>query len=318
MQYSDSEVEVAMGPGKQATTQVTVTVEQNRKEHGTRNMNRNNAIRLDSMAPYLRDISRHEPLSSQEEARLAARIRRGDRRALERLIKSNLRFVVSVARNYQHQGVPLEDLISEGNIGLMRAARKFDEKKNFRFISYAVWWIRQAILQALAAQSRAVKVPLNQVGSIYAVGRVQEKLEQRLGRSPDTEEVVAESEMDKRTVEMAQRLSLTKSSLDTPVDERGRATGRDLLEADGNSMPDRPVSEDSFREAIETCLDVLEPRERDVLSLYFGLGQETGLTLDEVGRRLGITRERVRQLRDRALERLKTEAATRLRDTITN
>jgi len=267
---------------------------------------------------YMKDISRYTPLSSREEAQLALRIRRGDRRALNRLVKSNLRFVVSVARNYKNQGVPLSDLISEGNIGLIRAAHKFDEKKNFRFISYAVWWVRQAILQALARQSRLMKIPLNRVGIIYQVGRVRERLEQRNGRDPETREIAHEGRMARDVVENLQQVAQNPMSLDHPILNDGRHSVMDTLEADESYLPDSRLADDSFKTALEKSLAVLAEREREVIKLYFGLGGEPELTLDQAGRRLGITRERVRQLRDRALGRLRAEAVQRLREAATN
>jgi len=267
---------------------------------------------------YLRDISHYRPLSSREEAKLAVRIRRGDRSALNRLVKSNLRFVVSVARNYMNQGVPLGDLISEGNIGLIRAAHKFDEKKNFRFISYAVWWIRQAILQALARQSRIMNVPLNRVGIIYKVGKVRERLEQEHGREPELEEIARECELSQDIVETARRLAQNHVSIDQPVLNDGKHSISDTLTAEGGYMPDERVSENSFKIALERGLEVLNQREREVLKLYFGLDGEPELTLEETGRRLRITRERVRQLRDRALERLRAEAVDRLKEAVSN
>ena len=263
---------------------------------------------------YMRDISRYTPLSSKEEAALAIRIRRGDRAALNRLVKSNLRFVISVARTYKNQGVPLGDLISEGNIGLIRAAHKFDEKKNFRFISYAVWWIRQAILQALARQSRLMKVPLNRVGIIYQVGKVRERLEQRHGRAPETREIAREGKMREDVVLGLTQVAQSHMSLDHPILNDGRHSVMDTLEADESYSPETEIVEDSFKAALEQSLDVLGNREREVIRLYFGLGGEPELTLDEAGRRLGITRERVRQLRDRALDRLRTEAVDGLLD----
>jgi RNA polymerase primary sigma factor len=267
---------------------------------------------------YMRDISRYTPLSSKEEASLAVRIRRGDRVALNRLVKSNLRFVISVARNYKNQGVPLSDLISEGNIGLIRAAHKFDEKKNFRFISYAVWWIRQAILQALARQSRLMKVPLNRVGIIYQVGKVRERLEQRHGRTPETREIAREGKMREDVVLGLTQVAQSHMSLDHPILNDGRHSVMDTLEADESYSPETEIVEDSFKAALEQSLDILGDREREVIRLYFGLGGEPELTLDEAGRRLGITRERVRQLRDRALDRLRNEAVDGLLDAATS
>jgi RNA polymerase primary sigma factor len=263
---------------------------------------------------YMREIGHYQPLSSEEEARLAKRIRKGDRQALHKLIKSNLRFVVSVARNYQHQGVPLPDLIGEGNRGLMRAAIKFDDKKNFRFISYAVWWVRQAILQALAAQSRMVKVPLNQAGRVYQVARLEQKLVQKLHREPDHDEMVNEGSVSRVQLEVAQQIARKGVSLDSPVGDSGDRTIGSVLPADNSWEPDTRIDEDSFRGAIGRQLQTLSPRERRVLELHFGLHSGVGLTLEEVGKHLGITREGVRLIRDRALEKLKVQCGDRLRE----
>lgn len=260
-----------------------------------------------ALGSYLADISRSCPLAPNEEAELALRIRRGDQKALHRLITANLRFVVSVARNYQHQGVPLEDLVNEGNIGLIRAARKFDEKKNFKFISYAVWWVRQAILQALARQSRLYKVPINRVGTVYTVGKHEERLIQRYRRHPTGEEVARASGLSIGDVEAAQVIRAPHSSLDEPVGlGRGIALAEVLEDTEGE-RPDDHLAEESSRDEVYRLLGELPERERDIVCLYFGLDGEGGRTLDEIGSRLGLTRERVRQLRDRSLKKLREE-----------
>jgi len=265
------------------------------------------------LTQYLKDISRYQPLKSEEEARLARRIREGRKEALNELVRSNLRFVVSVARQYQHQGMPLSDLINEGNLGLMRAAARFDERKNFRFISYAVWWIRQAILQALAEQSRVVKVPQNQVGKIHKVTKAEERLTQKLGRGPEVDEIAAMVQMKKSKVERARSVAAKPVLLDSPVSAGKDGTHMDLLAGDESDKPDTRISRESFEEEVREALRRLYPKEREVIRRYFGVGEETSYTLDDIGMQLGITRERVRQLRDRALNKLRSGTLEKLR-----
>lgn len=261
----------------------------------------------DPLSSYLGEISNTAPLTGKEEAELAARIRRGDRSALNRLITANLRFVVSVARNYQHQGVPLEDLVNEGNIGLIRAAHKFDEKKNFKFISYAVWWVRQAILQALAKQSRLFKVPVNRVGTVYTIGKTEEKLTQRLHRAPTKEEVAESCGLSMEDIRAATQIRQVHASLDDRVGPTRRASLGDLLEDVDGERPGDRLDEEASKTEVHQLLDALPEREREIVWLYFGLDGEGTRTLDEIGVRLGLTRERVRQLRDRTLKKLRTE-----------
>ncbi len=265
------------------------------------------------LTQYLKDISRYQPLKSEEEARLARRIREGRKDALHELVRSNLRFVVSVARQYQHQGMPLSDLINEGNLGLIRAAARFDERKNFRFISYAVWWIRQAILQALAEQSRVVKVPQNQVGKIHKVTKAEERLTQKLGRGPEVDEIAAMVQMKKSKVERARSVAAKPVLLDSPVSAGKDGTHMDLLAGDESDKPDTRISRESFEEEVREALRRLYPKEREVIRRYFGVGEETSYTLDDIGMQLGITRERVRQLRDRALNKLRSGTLEKLR-----
>lgn len=256
---------------------------------------------------YLREIGKLDPLSSEEEAKLAARIRKNDRSALDKLIKANLRFVVSVARNYQNQGMSLSDLINEGNVGLVRAAKRFDEKKNFRFISYAVWWIRQAILQALAEQSRIMRLPLNRAGAIHKISRTQIELEQRFNRPPDISEIARELELPESAVQETISISSNHVSLDAPVKDYDGASLLDLVQQKGSETPrpDDGVHAISLRNEIKQLLGVLNDREKEIIKLYFGIGHEAAFTLDEIGRRFNITRERVRQIKSKALERLK-------------
>ncbi len=254
---------------------------------------------------YLKEISKYKPVKSEEEARLACNIKLGDKKALDKLVKANLRFVVSVARNYQNQGLALGDLINEGNLGLIRAAKRFDEKKNFKFISYAVWWIRQAILQALADQSRIVKLPINRVGVIHRIGRTEERLEQRYHRSPGYEEIAGELELEENNVLDTLRIGNRHVSLDATIQGTDDTSLLDLMRSQAFESPEENMDEISFRESVMKSFDTLKPRERDVIKLYFGLDGETAHTLDEIGERLGLTRERVRQIKENALKTLK-------------
>jgi RNA polymerase primary sigma factor len=264
-----------------------------------------------SLELYLKDISKNSALSAEDEAKLAVKIKKGDRKALEKLIKANLRFVVSVARNYQNQGLPLGELISEGNLGLIQAAKRFDEKRNFKFISYAVWWIRQAILRALADRSRITRVPLNRIGIIHKVGRTQSKLEQRFRRMPTLEEIAKELGLAESEVIEIQKIGNRYLSLDTPVQADDSSQLIDLLQDENQEMPDSRLIEMSMQEGVNKILDTLNDREKKVLQLYFGVGEETPHTLDEIGRRLHLTRERVRQIKEKAIHRLKNSYRSR-------
>ncbi len=265
-----------------------------------------------NLAIYLRDISRYKPLSGNEECALAVRIREGDRRALERLVKTNLRFVISVARKYQHQGMSLADLINEGNIGLIKAARRFDETKNFKFISYAVWWIRQAILQSLANQSRILRVPVNRVATIQRLGKTRARLEQRYRRVPNAGEVAAEMGISEEEVLHTIRVERTHASLDAPVANDSSSPLAEFVTDDRQARPDAVLTTSALTDSIEHLLSPLAERERSVVCLYFGIGEETSHTLDEIAQRFDITRERVRQIKKTALNKLKCtcEAST--------
>lgn len=264
-----------------------------------------------SLELYLKEISKNEALPAEEEARLAVKIRAGDKKALEKLIKANLRFVVSVARNYQNQGLPLGELISEGNLGLIQAAKRFDEKRNFKFISYAVWWIRQAILRALADRSRITRVPLNRIGIIHKVGRTQSKLEQRFRRVPTAEEIAQELGLAEEEITAIQKIGNRYLSLDTPVQADDSSELIDLLHDENQEMPDSNLIEVSMHNGINKILDTLNEREKKVLKLYFGVGEDTAHTLDEIGKRLHLTRERVRQIKEKAIYRLKNSYRNR-------
>lgn len=258
-----------------------------------------------SLALYLKEIGKNKSLSLEEEAVLAVRIRKNDRKALDLLVKANLRFVVSVARNYQNQGLPLSDLINEGNLGLIRAAKRFDEKKNFKFISYAVWWIRQAILQALAEQSRIIKLPLNRVGTIHKIGKTTAKLEQKYRRLPNPAEIAEELQIDEHEVRETIKIGNSHMSLDAPLQQGEDSKLMDLLQDEDQEAPDSGLMEISLQEEISKTLETLNEREKEVVRLYFGIGEETSHTLEEIGQRFNLTRERARQIKEKALRRLK-------------
>src|SRR6266704_1064160 len=247
-----------------------------------------------SLDQYLREISQYPLITREEEVTLAQRIKRGDEEALDKLVRSNLRFVVSVAKKYQNQGVSLSDLINEGNLGLIRAAHKFDETKGIKFISYAVWWIRQAILQALAEQSRIVRVPLNRAGTLHRIGKRSASLLQELGREPTEEEI-------------AKTLSISQAhlSLDAPLTPGEDNKLLDYLPDTTSPGPDDEIFEHALTESIEEVLATLKEREAKILRLYFGLEGQEPMTLEEIGSLLGITRERVRQIKEKALARLR-------------
>jgi RNA polymerase primary sigma factor len=259
----------------------------------------------DSLNLYLDEIKNNRTLSGIEEAQYAVRIHKGDKRALEELVKANLRFVVSVARNYQNQGLPLNDLINEGNLGLIKAARKFDEKKNFKFISYAVWWIRQAILKALAEQSRIINVPLHRVGTITNIGKAQNKLEQELERLPTADEIARELGVDEREIHEIMRIGNRHVSLDKPLQTDDDVRLIDALHNHDQELPDVGAIKMSLTGEIEKLLDTLSNAEKEVIKLYFGIGQETPHTLEEIGKRVHLTRERVRQIKQKGLRRLR-------------
>ena len=258
-----------------------------------------------SLDQYLREISQYPLINREEEVRLARRIRESCEESLDKLVRSNLRFVVSVAKKYQNQGVSLSDLINEGNLGLSRAAHKFDETKGIKFISYAVWWIRQAILQALAEQSRIVRVPLNRAGTLHRIGKRSSALLQELGREPTVQEI-AEG-MDITEEEVAKTISISQShlSLDAPLTPGEDNKLLDYLPDTQNPGPDDETFEHALTESIEEVLGGLKEREAKILRLYFGLDSQEPMTLEEIGSMLGITRERVRQIKEKALARLR-------------
>ncbi|HID95950.1 MAG TPA: sigma-70 family RNA polymerase sigma factor [Candidatus Latescibacteria bacterium] len=264
-----------------------------------------------SLEQYLQEIGRIELLKPEEEIELARRIRVGDEKALEKLVRANLRFVVSVAKQYQNQGLSLSDLISEGNLGLIKAARRFDETKGYKFISYAVWWIRQAILQALAEQSRIVRLPLNRVGALHKIGKVSSELEQEFGREPSPDEIADELDMSANEVMDTLRISSRHLSLDAPFNEDEDNRLLDVMSDDLQPSPDEDLMQDALKDDIEKALGTLNAREAEVITLYFGLNGKQPLTLEEIGERFGLTRERVRQIKEKAIRRLRHASRSR-------
>ncbi len=265
-----------------------------------------------SLDKYLQEIGREELITVEEEVMLAQKIRNGDQRALDRLCKANLRFVVSVAKQYQSQGLSLPDLINEGNLGLIKAAKRFDETRGFKFISYAVWWIRQSILQALAEQSRIVRLPLNQVGSLNKISKQISILEQKLGRLPSEDELAEAMDIPKEKVTKAIGIQMKHVSVDAPM-----VSGEDINMLDIMVNPDSPDADEnlireSLLQEIKRSLATLGEKERDIITLYYGLGMPHGLTLDEIGAKFDLTRERVRQIKEKAIRRLKHKSRSKL------
>ncbi len=264
-----------------------------------------------SLSIYLKEIGRSRCLSPKEEAETAVCIHSGDNKALEKLVKANLRFVVSVARNYQNQGLPLSDLINEGNFGLIRAAKRFDEKKNFKFISYAVWWIRQAILQALAEQSRIIKLPLNRVGTIHKIGKMQGKLEQQYRRLPNIEEIANVLNISREDVSETIKIGNSHLSLDAPIQDGQDSRLIDVFVDAEQKLPDDEMLEQSLKDEVDKTLQALSEREKKVLEMYFGIGDQVAHTLEEIGEQFCLTRERARQIKEKAIFRLKRSIRTK-------
>lgn len=257
-----------------------------------------------SLEIYLKEIRRTDLLTPEEEVELAKRIKSGDRTALDELVQANLRFVVSVARSYSGRGLPLADLINEGNVGLIKAAERFDEERGFRFISYAIWWIRQAILQALSEQTRVVRVPVNRVGKASKIERTAAGLVQELGREPTTEEIAREMELTEDDVAEHRKYVNRPVSLDAPASDEGETTLGSLLEDDDAAPPDQKVVELDLGRDLRRALGTLDGREQKILRDYFGMETGEGTTLEAIGKDLGLTRERVRQLKERAIRKL--------------
>ena len=258
-----------------------------------------------SLDKYLQEIGKVDLLTADEEVVLAKRIREGDQLALEKLTKANLRFVVSVAKQYQNQGLSLGDLINEGNLGLIKAAQRFDETRGFKFISYAVWWIRQSILQALAEQSRIVRLPLNRVGSLNKISKTFSELEQKFEREPSPEELAEVLEVSASEVVDTMKISGRHVSMDAPFVQGEENSLLDVLENDGDEKPDDGLMTDSLRKEVQRALSTLTSREADVITLYFGLNGEHAMTLEEIGEKFNLTRERVRQIKEKAIRRLR-------------
>lgn len=266
-----------------------------------------------SLEKYLQEIGNVPLLSPDDEVKLAKRIKDGSESSLEKLTKANLRFVVSVAKGYQNQGLSLGDLINEGNLGLIKAAKRFDETRGFKFISYAVWWIRQSILQALAEQSRVVRLPLNRVGALNRIGKTLSALEQEFEREPTAEEIAAELDMSLAEVNEALRVAGKHLSLDAPINTRDHNENSllDLIENMHEPSPDEPLLGESLKIDLEGALKTLSRREAEVIRLYFGLNRDRALTLEEIGEQFRLTRERVRQIKEKAIQRLRHVSRSR-------
>lgn len=265
-----------------------------------------------SLDKYLHEIGKVDLLTAEEEVTLARKIKEGDQEALAKLVKANLRFVVSVAKQYQNQGLSLPDLINEGNVGLIKAAQRFDETRGFKFISYAVWWIRQSILQALAEQARIVKLPLNKIGSINKVNRALAELEQRFEREPTIEELSEQLELAPEDIKEALRGNNRHLSMDAPLTQDEDSSMYDVLLSPDSPMPDKGLLNESLRREIERALSTLTPREANIIRLYFGLNGKHPLTLEEIGEEFDLTRERVRQIKEKALKRLKQTTRSKI------
>ena len=265
-----------------------------------------------SLDKYLQEIGKVDLITAEEEVELAQRVKQGDQLALEKLTKANLRFVVSVAKQYQNQGLTLPDLINEGNLGLIKAAQRFDETRGFKFISYAVWWIRQSILQALAEQSRIVRLPLNKIGSINKINKTYAFLEQSHERPPSAEEIANELDMTINDVKESMKNSGRHVSMDAPLVEGEDSNLYDVLRSGESPNPDKELIHESLRTEIERALETLTPREADVIKLYFGLGNHHPMTLEEIGETFYLTRERVRQIKEKAIRRLKHTSRSKI------
>lgn len=264
-----------------------------------------------SLDKYLQEIGREELITVEEEVELAQRIRKGDQEALEKLTRANLRFVVSVAKQYQNQGISLPDLINEGNLGLIKAAEKFDETRGFKFISYAVWWIRQSILQALAEQSRIVRLPLNQVGSLNKINKALSKFEQENERMPSPDELAEMLEIPREKIADTLRVSGRHVSVDAPFVDGEDNSLLDILVNNDSPNADKGLVNESLNKEIERALSTLTERERDIVRYFFGIGCQE-MTLEEIGEKFGLTRERVRQIKEKAIRRLRHSARSKL------
>lgn len=266
--------------------------------------------RISSLDKFLQEVSREEMISAEEEVLLAQRIRKGDKTALDKLVKANLRFVISVAKQYQSQGLSLPDLINEGNLGLIKAANRFDETRGFKFISYAVWWIRQSILQALAEQGRVVRLPQNQVGNISKIKKESSRLEQILERYPTIDELSDIFDTSSKKISNLISISHRAVSMDEPINEEDDIKMIDtFIDKDADETDDQLIQESLYKE-IMRCLTVLNEREKEIITLFFGLGKSHGYTLEELSVHMDLSKERVRQIKDRAINKLKQDAQT--------
>lgn len=265
-----------------------------------------------SITRYLQDIGKIKLLTAEEELELAKRIQEGDKTAMEPLIKANLRFVVSIAKQYQNQGLPLDDLINEGNMGLFKAAQKFDPSRGFKFISYAVWWIRQSIMQAISEQSRLVRLPLNRVSTIQKISKANHLFEQDYTRNPNTAEIAEELNMDEEEIKFAMQISGKSISLDAQFNSQDETSSLlDILSNENESSPDSSLVDESLKDEVKRALDGLHEREAHILKRYFGIDCDISMTLEEIGEQLNITRERVRQIKEKALRKLKHSSETK-------
>ncbi len=264
-----------------------------------------------ALEKYLQEIGHEELISIDEEVELAQRIRKGDQKALDRLTRANLRFVVSVAKQYQNQGLSLPDLINEGNLGLIKAAQKFDETRGFKFISYAVWWIRQSILQAIAEQSRLVRLPLNQLGSVNKINKVLNKFEQENERRPNIEEIADQINLPEEKIEEAMKANGKHISVDAPFSEGEDNNLLDVLVNNDAPMADKALVAESLKSEINQALQILNERERNVIEAFFGINQQE-MTLEEIGSKYGLTRERVRQIKEKAIRKLRNNTKNKL------
>ena len=265
----------------------------------------------ESLEKYLSEIAKEEMITVEEEVQLAQRIKKGDQKALERLVKANLRFVVSVAKQYQHQGLSLPDLINEGNVGLIKAAQKFDETKGFKFISYAVWWIRQSILQAIAEQSRIVRLPLNKIGTLNKIHKAFNKLEQEFQRTPQADEISKLVEIPEDKIASTLSMSGRPVSVDAPLVEGEESSLLDLMENKDSPMADINLVNDSLKKEIQRTLATLSEKERCVIEMFYGLGKKE-MSLEEIGQEIGLSRERTRQIKENALRRLQKSSRNKL------
>ncbi|MDB4533301.1 RNA polymerase sigma factor RpoD/SigA [Vicingaceae bacterium] len=265
-----------------------------------------------SLDKYLQEIGREDLITAEDEVELAQRIKEGDQVALEKLVKANLRFVVSVSKQYQNQGLTLPDLINEGNLGLIKAAQRFDETRGFKFISYAVWWIRQSILQAIAEQARIVRLPLNQVGSLNRINKAFSRLEQEFEREPSPDEIAESLEIEKDKVTEAQKISGRHVSMDAPFKDGEDGTLLDVLSNGNSPIADLSLMNESLQKEIKRSLSTLTDREQDVIILFFGIGIPHPLSLEEIGEKFGLTRERVRQIKEKGIRRLRHTSRSKL------